>query len=80
MNIFQVEIEDLLEEEKLLIFPAGNFSVTGFWITLERKIMSHLLQIILPSGIFVVVSWISFLMPLDGGERAGKVFKALILQ
>ena len=67
-----MKIEGLLEDEKLLIFPAGNFSVTGFWIILERKIMTHLLQIIVPSGIFVVVSWISFLMPLDGGERAGK--------
>ena len=38
---------------------------------LERKIVSHLLQIIMPSAMFVVVSWISFLMPLNGGERAG---------
>ena len=25
----------------------------------------------MPSGMFVIVSWISFLMPLGGGERAG---------
>ena len=25
----------------------------------------------MPSAMFVVVSWISFLMPLNGGERAG---------
>ena len=64
-------MEDLSEVEKLTVYPSGNYSVTGFWITLERKIMSHLLQIIMPSAMFVMVSWISFLMPIDGGERAG---------
>lgn len=64
-------MEDLSEVEKLTVYPSGNYSVTGFWINLERKIMSHLLQIIMPSAMFVMVSWISFLMPIDGGERAG---------
>ena len=68
-------MENLSEEETILNFPSGNYSVTGFWINLERKVMSHFLQIFLPSGSFVMVSWISFLMPLDAGERAGKVFQ-----
>ena len=68
-------MENLSEEETILDFPSGNYSVTGFWINLERKVMSHFLQIFLPSGSFVMVSWISFLMPLDAGERAGKVFQ-----
>ena len=53
------------------MYASGNYSVAGFWVVLERKIVSHLLQIIMPSAMFVVVSWISFLMPLNGGERAG---------
>ena len=69
-------MENLSEEETVLNFPSGNYSVTGFWINLERKVMSHFLQIFLPSGSFVMVSWISFLMPLDAGERAGKVFQS----
>jgi hypothetical protein len=69
-------LENLSEEETILNFPSGNYSVTGFWINLERKVMSHFLQIFLPSGSFVMVSWISFLMPLDAGERAGKVFQS----
>ena len=68
-------MENLSEKETILNFPSGNYSVTGFWINLERKVMSHFLQIFLPSGSFVMVSWISFLMPLDAGERAGKVFQ-----
>ena len=67
----KVKIEELTELEKLTIYASGNYSVAGFWVVLERKIVSHLLQIIMPSAMFVVVSWISFLMPLEGGERAG---------
>ena len=61
-------MENLLEEERLTVYPSGNYSVTGYWIILERKVMRHLLQIMLPAGIFVIVSWISFLMPLDSGR------------
>ena len=61
----------MTELEKITIYASGNYSVAGFWVVLERKIVSHLLQIIMPSAMFVVVSWISFLMPLNGGERAG---------
>ena len=68
---YQIDIEDLTPKEKLTIYASGNYSVAGFWIKLERKIISHILQIIMPSAMFVVVSWISFLMPLNGGERAG---------
>merc|ERR1719362_2381390 len=45
--------------------------------------MSHFLQIFLPSGSFVMVSWISFLMPLDAGERAGllvTLFLVLVIE
>ena len=76
IHLFKVKLENLSEEETILNFPSGNYSVTGFWINLERKVMSHFLQIFLPSGSFVMVSWISFLMPLDAGERAGKVFQS----
>ena len=64
-------MEDLPDEEKTTVYASGNYSVAGFWVKLERKVANHILQIIMPSGMFVVVSWISFLMPLNGGERAG---------
>ena len=66
-----MEIEELQPDEKLTIFASGNYSVAGFWIKLERKVVNHMLQIIMPSAMFVFVSWVSFLMPLNGGERAG---------
>lgn len=61
----------MTDAEKLTVYASGNYSVAGFWVKLDRVILGHLLQIIMPSAMFVIVSWISFLMPLNGGERAG---------
>ena len=41
----------------------GTFSVAGFELTLHRKITPYILSYYLPSGMFVIVSWISFLVP-----------------
>ena len=68
---FQVGIEDLADNEKLTVYASGNYSVSGFYVILERKAFNLVLQFIMPSAMFVVVSWISFFMPLNGGERAG---------
>lgn len=43
--------------------PMGKRSQIEWHIILERKIMFYLLQIYIPSGLFVVVAWISFLIP-----------------
>merc|ERR1712147_10039 len=63
---YEIEIRNLKEEDK--IFPAGplgNFSLAGFEMTLERHFTSYIITYYLPSGLFVVVSWISFLIPPD---------------
>ena len=41
----------------------GNFSVAGFEMILARHLSHYLITYYLPSGLFVVVSWISFLIP-----------------
>ena len=43
----------------------GNYSVAGFELTLRRKISHYIITYYLPSGMFVIVSWISFLVPAD---------------
>ncbi len=43
----------------------GNYSVAGFKLFLERKMTHYLITYYLPSGLFVVVSWASFLIPSD---------------
>merc|ERR1711981_744044 len=43
----------------------GNYSVAGFKLNMERKMTHYLITYYLPSGLFVVVSWASFLIPSD---------------
>ena len=50
---------------KSFISVLGNYSVAGFELTLSRKMMHYIITCYLPSGMFVVVSWISFLVPPD---------------
>ena len=51
----------------LIVFciTIGNYSVAGFELTLRRKVSHYIITYYLPSGMFVIVSWISFLVPAD---------------
>jgi hypothetical protein len=44
---------------------AGNYSVYGMEIKLSRCVSPYLLNVYLPTAIFVVMSWVSFLIPTD---------------
>ena len=39
--------------------------MAGFELTLRRKVSHYIITYYLPSGMFVIVSWISFLVPPD---------------
>ena len=54
---------DLLLVNYNFIFLSGNYSVAGFELTLRRKVSHYIITYYLPSGMFVIVSWISFLVP-----------------
>lgn len=43
----------------------GNYSVAGFKLYMERKMTHYVITYYLPSGLFVVVSFTSFLIPSD---------------
>ena len=43
----------------------GNYSLAGFEMVLVRHVMHYIINYYLPSGLFVVVSWISFLVPAE---------------
>ena len=51
-----------LSSKPSYFFP-GNYSVAGFELTLRRKVSHYIITYYLPSGMFVIVSWISFLVP-----------------
>jgi len=63
---YSVNIIPLEGEELILSYgELGNFSVAGFEMVLQRHVSHYLITYYLPSGLFVVVSWISFVVPPD---------------
>ena len=62
----QVKITELDWQEKYYLpQETGNYSVAGFRMLMERKVSQYVITYYLPSGLFVVVSWASFLIPSD---------------
>lgn len=63
---YAINIKKLKPNDQIFDSGAlGNFSLAGFEMTLERHFTSYIITYYLPSGLFVVVSWISFLIPPD---------------
>ena len=57
----------------------GNWSVAGFDLKLTRLKGAYILQIFMPSGMFILISWISFVIPPENGERAGLAVTLLLV-
>jgi len=58
---YSVEILPLDEEYNLIMRESNmTFSVTGFKMVLNRQFLKYFLNYYLPSGLFVVVSWVGF--------------------
>ena len=53
--------------------------MAGFDLVLNRSTGPYILQIYMPSAMFIVVSWISFVIPAQNGERAGLVVTLLLV-
>nr|XP_040571567.1 glycine receptor subunit alpha-2-like isoform X2 [Lepeophtheirus salmonis] len=60
---YEINITALDLEDKMVKWANRDYSQTGFKIKLNRRRTPVLLQTYLPSGLFVVVSWISFIVP-----------------
>jgi len=59
---YQITIQNLKPEDTHYIALTMNYSVAGFEMILQRKMSFYIVTYYLPSGLFVVVSWISFLV------------------
>lgn len=59
---YEIEINDLRPDQTHYLALGMNYSVAGFEMILHRKISFYVVTYYLPSGLFVVVSWISFLV------------------
>ena len=57
-----IKIKDLPEEDTEVTLPSGTYAACGFAVHLDRMRMQNIIQVYLPSTMFVMVSWVSFLI------------------
>jgi len=63
---YDISIEPLNEEDKVLDYGSlGKFSLAGFEMVLTRHVTTYIITYYIPSGLCVIMSWISFLIPMD---------------
>ena len=63
---YDITINKLREQDRIFVGGSlGNYSLAGFEMILRRHVSHYIINYYLPSGLFVVVSWISFLVPAD---------------
>ena len=62
---YSIQIRKLPQSQQNYEALTGDYSVAQFELTLKRKMSHYIITCYLPSGMFVLVSWISFLMPPD---------------
>ena len=75
---YAINIRNLSAEDSILILDgSGNFSVAGFEVILDRHVSTFIFTYFLPSGLFVVISWVSFLIPFH--VIPGRMILLLIL-
>ncbi|XP_023343176.1 gamma-aminobutyric acid receptor subunit pi [Eurytemora carolleeae] len=61
---YTVVLNPLGEDDKLFVWQSiGNYSLAGYEMVLQRNSLKYLVNYYLPSGLFVLVSWVSFLIP-----------------
>ena len=79
---YDIKINRLSREDSLLVYDGlGNFSLAGFEMTLKRRVSSYIVGYYMPSGIIIVLSWMSFLMPINHGiaRMSRMIFLILLL-
>jgi len=78
---YGVLIKELAPEDSVLDYgPLGNFTIAGFEMVLSRYVSTYIIAFFIPSGLFVVVSWISFLIPSETiGGRISLLVTLLLL-
>lgn len=56
---YTIEIKPLKDKDQYIVLEKkGNFSLTGFELTLNRHSLKYFVNYYLSAGIFVVVSWV----------------------
>ncbi|XP_071450142.1 glycine receptor subunit alpha-4-like [Hetaerina americana] len=56
---------NLINDKEDVNFPSGSYPAISVCLRFQRRMNYHLLQTYIPSGLFVVVSWLSFMVPRE---------------
>lgn len=65
IGYFDIEILPLNENERFDIWEGEKWSIAGFKLKLKRTYWRYIWNYYLSSGLFVLISWVSFLVPPD---------------
>ena len=74
---YDIHIYELPRQENHYVSLGMNYSVAGFEMVLTRKISYYFISYYLPSSLFVLVSWISFL--INPEEIPGRMTLLIII-
>ena len=57
---YDIEIHDLDQKDKIYYWEGtgSNYSLAGFELEFRRHKLQYIIQYYIPSGLFVVVSWV----------------------
>ena len=80
-TLWHVKLKRLSAADSILIFEGlGNFSLGGGEFLLRRHVSTYIVGYYLPSGIIIILSWISFIIPMsDSMGKWGRMFFLLLL-
>ena len=62
---FDASIVNLTDSEYTDFWEGESWSISGFKVRLRRRYWKYVFSYYLTSGLFVVTSWVSFLVPVD---------------
>ena len=59
---YEVKVQKLRKEGQLLFWEGtgNNYSIAGVEIQLQRNTLKYIIQYYIPSGLFVMVSWVIY--------------------
>ena len=59
---YEVKVEKLRKEDQILFWEGtgNNYSIAGVEIQLQRNTLKYIIQYYIPSGLFVMVSWVIY--------------------
>jgi hypothetical protein len=62
---FRIEIREMQGSSGVFVGRNSNYSMYALEVHMTRIVTQYLLNVYLPTGIFVIMSWVSFIIPVE---------------